>query len=239
MSTTRLTLAALAALSAIALFTGQSYSATLDEISSEISKIQTDVASVAGSSNSALRAQVLANAQVRISTALGQLRDIQLEAISRDIASTSAAIAAITPGTATSTRDWILASAVSQLSGYVPQLMQFKFGGSASVVLSRGSRGTAVAALQQVLRRDVSIYPEGLVTGYYGPLTQAAVARFQARYSMSQSGSVNSQTLVKLAQVYGSSAIAIGGSGTMTASIPNGNGSAGAAQTNGNANYGK
>lgn len=231
MSITRFTLATLVALSAIALFAGQSYSATLDEISSEISKIQTDVASVAGSSNGALRAQVLANAQVRISTALSQLRDIQLEVISREIASTSAVIAGITPGTATSTRDRILASAASQLSSYVPQLMQFKFGGSTFAVLSFGSRGTAVAALQQVLRRDASIYPEGLVTGYYGPLTQAAVARFQARYSMSQSGSVDSQTLVKLAQVYGSSAIAIGNIGTSQISSQS---SASASQ-----NYGK
>ncbi|MBI4134980.1 MAG: peptidoglycan-binding protein [Candidatus Sungbacteria bacterium] len=231
MFTTRLILAALAALSAIALFSDQSRSATFDEISSEISKIQADVASVAGSSSTALRAQVLANAQVRLSTAFSQLRDIQLEAISREVASTSAAIAEIRPGTATSTRDRILASAASQLSGYLPQLMQFKFGGSTSAVLSLGSRGAAVVALQQTLARDTSIYPQGLVTGYYGPLTQAAVARFQARYSLAASGAINSATLAKLVQVYGPQALAIGSSGsTGTAGTPNGNGSV---------NYGK
>lgn len=51
-----------------------------------------------------------------------------------------------------------------------------------------GSRGDDVAALQQVLAQDPSIYPEGLVTGYFGPLTQEAVKRFQEERGIVNSG---------------------------------------------------
>lgn len=46
--------------------------------------------------------------------------------------------------------------------------------------LSLGSRGDEVSALQTLLAGDPIIYPEGLVTGYFGPLTRAAIQRFQA-----------------------------------------------------------
>ena len=49
--------------------------------------------------------------------------------------------------------------------------------------LSRGASGEEVEYLQQFLAYEGS-YPEALVTGYYGPLTQAAVARFQQTYGV-------------------------------------------------------
>lgn len=49
--------------------------------------------------------------------------------------------------------------------------------------LSRGASGEEVKYLQQFLAYEGS-YPEALVTGYYGPLTQAAVARFQTTYGV-------------------------------------------------------
>src|SRR3989338_4338203 len=41
-----------------------------------------------------------------------------------------------------------------------------------------GSRGQAVTDLQAALKTDPMVYPEGLVTGYYGVFTTAAVQRF-------------------------------------------------------------
>ena len=45
--------------------------------------------------------------------------------------------------------------------------------------LQMESTGTEVRALQEVLRQAPDIYPEGLVTGYFGPLTRNAVIRLQ------------------------------------------------------------
>jgi peptidoglycan hydrolase-like protein with peptidoglycan-binding domain len=52
---------------------------------------------------------------------------------------------------------------------------------SGSSTLTIGSSGAQVSALQQFLAADPAIYPEGLVTGYFGPLTQAAVMRYQCQ----------------------------------------------------------
>lgn len=45
--------------------------------------------------------------------------------------------------------------------------------------LSRGSVGNDVKLLQIILRDTPGVYPEGLVTGYFGPLTHKAVVKFQ------------------------------------------------------------
>ncbi len=58
-----------------------------------------------------------------------------------------------------------------------------------SSTLRVGSSGAEVTRLQQFLAADSTIYPEGLVTGYYGPLTQQAVERYQCRQNIVCSGS--------------------------------------------------
>jgi peptidoglycan hydrolase-like protein with peptidoglycan-binding domain len=55
-----------------------------------------------------------------------------------------------------------------------------------------GSRGDAVSNLQRALKSDSSIYPEGLVTGYFGPLTENAVKKFQAKNNIVSGGDANS-----------------------------------------------
>lgn len=52
-----------------------------------------------------------------------------------------------------------------------------------------GSQGSQVAALQTFLSTKTAHYPEGLITGYFGPLTQAAVQRFQCAEEIVCSGS--------------------------------------------------
>lgn len=77
-----------------------------------------------------------------------------------------------------------------------------------------GSQNADVTTLQTTLAADPSLYPEGLVTGYFGSLTSAAVQRFQAKYGVVSSGSpattgygrVGPMTIAKFNEVYGNGA---------------------------------
>ena len=55
--------------------------------------------------------------------------------------------------------------------------------------LYKGIQNSDVTALQSFLKsQGTDIYPEGLVTGYFGSATEKAVQRFQAKYGLSQLG---------------------------------------------------
>jgi len=73
-----------------------------------------------------------------------------------------------------------------------------------------GSRGSQVTLLQQTLASDPTLYPQGLVTGYFGSLSKSAVMNFQARYGISQVGRVGPQTIAKLNQIYASGPVVTG-----------------------------
>jgi len=49
--------------------------------------------------------------------------------------------------------------------------------------LKIGSQNPQVMFLQKLLAAQPLIYPEGAVTGYFGPRTRAAVMRLQERYA--------------------------------------------------------
>ena len=59
-------------------------------------------------------------------------------------------------------------------------------------------KSSNVTNLQMFLASDQNLYPEGLITGYYGPLTKAAVIRFQERYGIDPVGRVGPVTLAKI-----------------------------------------
>lgn len=61
-----------------------------------------------------------------------------------------------------------------------------------------GETSANVTHLQMFLAANSSIYPEGKVTGYFGPLTQVAVSRFQMQYGIDPVGRVGPLTLAKL-----------------------------------------
>ena len=72
--------------------------------------------------------------------------------------------------------------------------------------LQVGMSGSDVSALQTFLAADVTLYPQGLVTGYFGNLTKAAVINFQLRNGISPVGRVGPVTLPVLnAQMAGGS----------------------------------
>ncbi len=67
-----------------------------------------------------------------------------------------------------------------------------------STQMDVGARGADVSSLQAFLATSPSVYPEGLVTGYYGPLTQRAVTQFQIGYGLPAVGRVGPLTMAKI-----------------------------------------
>ena len=81
--------------------------------------------------------------------------------------------------------------------------------------LSQGSSGDDVKALQGLLIKE-GVYPEGLVTGFFGSLTKQAVIRFQEKYAskilqpaglQAGTGFVGPATLKKLNEIVAVSAV--------------------------------
>ncbi len=69
--------------------------------------------------------------------------------------------------------------------------------------LARGTKGDDVKQLQEFLKTMPDIYPEGKVTGYFGPLTEAAIKRFQEKQGIESVGFVGPRTIAKLNEVVG------------------------------------
>lgn len=61
--------------------------------------------------------------------------------------------------------------------------------------LSRGISGSEVSLLQTYLKKDSAIYPEGLVTGYYGPATERAVKKLQQKYNIATTTTIGFGTV--------------------------------------------
>ncbi len=72
----------------------------------------------------------------------------------------------------------------------------------ASFVFTRnlgiGARGRDVENLQRFLRQFPAIYPEGLITGHFGPLTTRAIMRFQQENNIRATGFVGPITLNRI-----------------------------------------
>jgi len=64
--------------------------------------------------------------------------------------------------------------------------------------LSIGMTGEEVKQLQEILATDPDVYPEGLITGYFGRLTEKAVKKFQKKVCLEEVGLVGPKTLWKI-----------------------------------------
>jgi peptidoglycan hydrolase-like protein with peptidoglycan-binding domain len=111
-----------------------------------------------------------------------------------------------------SVRDRVL---VLLITGALAVCMLFLAFTASAATLTRqldiGAKGTDVSDLQAFLARDTSIYPSGLVTGYYGSLTAAAVAKFQTKNGLASVGRVGPQTLALINTRMGSGSTGPGG----------------------------
>ncbi len=71
-----------------------------------------------------------------------------------------------------------------------------------ALVLRLGDSHSQIALIQQYLSLDKTVYPEGIVSGFFGNLTKAAITRFQAKYGLDQTGEIDEATLRKLNEIY-------------------------------------
>ena len=67
--------------------------------------------------------------------------------------------------------------------------------------LYKGLSDEEVKKLQGFLKQYAEVYPEGLVTGYYGPLTEKAVKKFQEQHDIPATGLVGPMTRDKIKEL--------------------------------------
>jgi hypothetical protein len=83
----------------------------------------------------------------------------------------------------------ILNSLLQQLTSLQQQLANQQTKYIFTKGIQYGDTGEDVTQLQTFLKNQgIDIYPEGLITGYFGNLTKLAVQRFQLKYNIAQSG---------------------------------------------------
>lgn len=75
--------------------------------------------------------------------------------------------------------------------------------------LKLNSRGEEVKILQSALATDKEIYPEGVISGFFGTATEKAVKRFQNNYGLEETGAVDSATLSKFNEVFGGQQVSV------------------------------
>lgn len=70
----------------------------------------------------------------------------------------------------------------------------FAFVQPAQAKVAIGSRSEEIKAIQEILKSDPEIYPEGYVTGYFGPLTKMAIKRLQKKCGIPETGALDEAT---------------------------------------------
>jgi len=100
-----------------------------------------------------------------------------------------------------------IAKIQAQLAVSLPR--PFACGGESGVVslstnLYFGLNSSAVSCLQEFLKQQgADIYPQGIISGYFGSLTKTAVIKFQEKYGISTTGYVGVLTREKINQLLG------------------------------------
>lgn len=93
-----------------------------------------------------------------------------------------------------------LTTQISSLDAQILALQQQRKVAIASLnaSMSLGTQGDNVKLLQAFLAADPSLYPEGIISGFYGKKTVAAIKRFQKLNDLPQVGRVGPMTLAIL-----------------------------------------
>ena len=97
-------------------------------------------------------------------------------------------------------------TASASVQAYIDQLQILR-------QLQQGMSGDDIRQLQAILASQPDIYPERLITGFFGQLTAKAVAKFQKKYGLETVGRVGPKTLKKLREFMDDSPVSLEDSG--------------------------
>lgn len=113
----------------------------------------------------------------------GETPAVTLIVATTTIATTTQAVATTTTPMATTTALTVSAPEISPIIFTTPVAVQ-----KITKRLVLGSRGDEIKTIQDLLAQDKEVYPEGLVTGYFGSLTKKAIQKFQEKYGIAKEG---------------------------------------------------
>lgn len=138
---------------------------------------------------------VLETVQTKIASVVAKIAALTKSSPAADIAAVQAEIAAIL-------------SDIQAIQAAQPAPSGVALGFNFVRPLALGLRHADVSKLQEALKTDSSVYPEGLVTGYFGPTTLRAVQKFQEKYGIAAKGEVGyglvgPKTRARLNELYG------------------------------------
>ncbi len=92
--------------------------------------------------------------------------------------------APVVPAQTVTTPAVIVVAPTAAQSSPVAQIVSPVF----NTTLKSGMTGSDVKRLQELFATDPEIYPEGIVSGWFGQATRKAVQKFQCKYSIVCSG---------------------------------------------------
>ena len=151
---------------------------------------------VVTATSTATAVSTLETVQTKVASVIAKIAALPTNPTTSDLASIQAEIAAI-----------LIELQSIQAAQPMPQGVALGFNFVRPLAL--GLRHADVSNLQQALKTDSSVYPEGLVTGYFGSMTLKAVQKFQGKYGIASPGvpgygNVGPATRAKLNALYGS-----------------------------------
>lgn len=79
---------------------------------------------------------------------------------------------------------------------------EWQGGGGLNSNLFFGRSGREVVLLQEALAIDSEVYPERMITGFFGPATFQAVKNFQEKYDLPKTGFAGKLTREKINEIY-------------------------------------
>lgn len=141
--------------------------------------------------------------------ALAFVATATLAPVAQAVETTSTATTTVATTTVATTTATTTPATNSTIAGLMAQLaklttlfneLKLKLAGTQAEIkelradIREGMTDADVKTIQELLASDPTIYPKGLVTGYFGPMTKEAIMRFQVKNGLEVTGLIDTET---------------------------------------------